>query len=301
MLMKLKTALTCTALALGALPAASQAQATNTRYPVVLVHGLLGFDSGPLTGDYFYGIVSDLRRNGATVFVPEVSAINSNAVRGEQLLKLLRQYQAAYGHARFNLIGHSQGGTTARYVAEVAPNLIASVSTVGTPHGGSPAADLQLALGIDRWGSPLGTLITTLSGNGVGPNNIGNATRALTTSGSQAFNSQFSAGRPTSACGSGAGRVNGITYYSVGGTSVATNILDISDALLVATHTAFLGAQNDGVVGQCSSHWGTVLKDNYRWNHLDQVNQVRGLRGIFAENPVSFYRSHVNRLKNEGL
>ncbi len=94
----LKKALACAAWAACALPGASQAQSTDTRYPVVLVHGVLGFDSGILTGDYFYGIVADLRKNGARVFVPEVSAINSNAVRGEQLLKLLRQYQATQSY-----------------------------------------------------------------------------------------------------------------------------------------------------------------------------------------------------------
>ena len=59
--------------------------------------------------------------------------------------------------------------------------------------------------------------------------------------------------------------------------------------------------QNDGLVGKCSSHWGVVLRDDYGWNHLDEVNQVLGLRGLFASSPASVYRAHANRLKSAGL
>ncbi|MGE5865733.1 MAG: lipase family alpha/beta hydrolase [Rhizobacter sp.] len=294
-------ALALVATATLAWPLAAQAQSASTRHPIVLVHGLFGFDSAAIIGDYFNGIVGDLRRNGARVYVPEVAAVNSNEVRGEQLLRQLRQYQALYGHTKFNLVGHSQGGTTVRYVAGVAPELVASVSTVGTPHGGSPVADAMMALGIDKWGSPLAKLIQFLAGNSAGPQDIEAVGTALSTRGAAAFNNRFPLGRPTSSCGSGPATANGIAFYSVSGTSVATNVFDVSDALMLATSVFFLGAQNDGLVGRCSSHWGTVLKDNYRWNHLDEVNQVGGLRGLFAEDPVAFYRSHANRLKNAGL
>lgn len=47
-------------------------------------------------------------------------------------------------HRRFNLIGHSQGGLDARYVAaHLYPDeRIASVLTIGTPHRGVPAVDV---------------------------------------------------------------------------------------------------------------------------------------------------------------
>ena len=58
---------------------------TQTRYPIVLVHGLFGFDAiGPV--DYFHGIAGALRDGGATVYAPSVSAANLSEVRGEQLL-----------------------------------------------------------------------------------------------------------------------------------------------------------------------------------------------------------------------
>lgn len=62
-----------------ATPPKTEAQ---TRYPIVLVHGLLGFDD-ILGLDYFYQVPADLRKNGATVLVAKVSAVNDNDVRGE--------------------------------------------------------------------------------------------------------------------------------------------------------------------------------------------------------------------------
>lgn len=294
-------ALGCAAIALSALPAAVQAQSTATRYPVVLVHGLFGFDSGLLTGDYFYGIASDLRRNGATVLVPEVPAVNSNEVRGESLLRQLKQYQAQYGYTKFNIIGHSQGAPTARYIAGVAPSMVASVTTVGGVNKGTPVADTALLLGTGVWGGPLAALITALAGNATTAPQMNAALVSLSTPGAAAYNRKFPAGVPTDSCGNGAASFNGMKFYSASGTSVYTNALDISDVLVGAVSVALIGTASDGLVPRCATHFGTVLKDNYRWNHLDEVNQVAGLRGLFSEDPVAFYRTQVNRLKNAGL
>ena len=84
LLRHLSFAVTACALMLGA-SAHAQSGYTQTRYPIVLVHGLFGFDSA-LGVDYFYGIPDALRQGGARVFVAQVSAANSTEVRGEQLL-----------------------------------------------------------------------------------------------------------------------------------------------------------------------------------------------------------------------
>ena len=80
-----------------------------------------------------------------------------------------------------------------------------------------------------------------------------------------------------------------------------TNVFDASDPMLGAGSLFFGFEQNDGLVGKCSSHLGVVLRDDYGWNHLDEVNQVFGLRGLFSSSPVSVIRAHANRLKNAGL
>ena len=83
-------------LSLGLLGAAQASTYTQTKHPIVLVHGLLGFDAlGPV--QYFYGVPSNLRGGGATVYTASVSQSNSTEVRGEQLLKELRSLKARYG------------------------------------------------------------------------------------------------------------------------------------------------------------------------------------------------------------
>ena len=44
---------------------------TQTKYPIVLVHGLFGFDN-ILGVDYFYGLPHALAKDGATVVVTSV-------------------------------------------------------------------------------------------------------------------------------------------------------------------------------------------------------------------------------------
>lgn len=282
---------------------------TKTKYPIVLVHGLLGFDSILGVLDYWYGVPSDLRAGGARVFVANVSSSNFSEVRGEQLIRDLDALRAVYGLTKFNLIGHSHGGPTIRYVASVRPDLVASITSVGAPHKGSKVAD-----GLDANlppGSPLRPLVAgfvnalsffieVLSGDDDPQDALG-ALASLSTSGAAQFNAVHPQGLPTSSCGSGAATVNGVRYYSWGGTRVLSNLFDASDALLGASSLFFGGEANDGLVGRCSSHLGVVLRDNYPWNHLDEVNQLFGLRGLFTSDPVAVIRAHANRLKNAGL
>ncbi|HWP20831.1 MAG TPA: triacylglycerol lipase [Burkholderiaceae bacterium] len=301
-------ALACSLAAAVHTPAAHADTYTQTRHPIVLVHGLFGWDSmGPI--DYWYGIPSALRAGGAKVYVTQQSAANASEVRGEQLLAELRRLKAAYGHAKFNLIGHSHGGHSVRYVAAVAPELVASVTTIGTPHRGSPVAD-AIKAGTGATGTTeavaqlvngMASVISYLSGGSGLPQNSEAAMNALTTAGSADFNRRFPAGAPATACGSGAGQVNGVRYYSMGGSSVVTNVLDPTEAILVLGSVFFLGQDNDGLVGRCSSRWGQVLRDDYPWNHIDQMNHAFGLRGLFAPDPVAVYRAHANRLKQAGL
>ena len=289
--------------------AAAASGYTQTRYPIVLVHGLFGFDQLFGSVDYWYGINDGLRRGGATTYVAQVSQLGNEVTRGNQLIAQLENLRAVYGYRKFNLIGHSQGGLTIRYVAAVRPDLVASVTSAGTPHQGSAVADgistLAPAGTVQRWlavsfATALGDLINTFSG-GHNPQNAMDALRQLSSAGAVQFNAQFSAGEPASACGSGPAVVNGIRYYSFGGTSPTTNVFDPSDALLAAGNLFFHGSANDGLVSRCSSHWGAVIRDNYGWNHLDEVNQLFGVRGWFSANPVEVYRTQANRLKGVGL
>jgi triacylglycerol lipase len=276
---------------------------TQTRYPIVLVHGLFGFDSlGPV--DYFYGIAPALRSGGATVYVTTVSAANSTEVRGEQLLLQVKQILAATGAAKVNLVGHSHGGPTARYVASVRPDLVASVTSVGGVNKGSKVADVLIGAAPDvayDVANGLAGLISLISGSPTLPQSSRAAAVSLSTAGTAAFNTRHPAGVPTSACGEGAYQVNGVYYFSWSGAQPWTNALDAADPFLALTSLAFGGAKNDGLVSSCSSHLGRVIRDDYALNHLDEVNQFVGITNLFETSPVTLYRQQANRLQGLGL
>src|SRR6059058_2740711 len=147
---------------------------TKTQYPIVLAHGAAGFDSLFGILDYWFGIPEDLAAGGAKVFVTEVSQFNTPEVRGEQLIAQLEEIRAITGKAKVNLIGHSQGGLDVRYVAAVRPDLVASVTTVGTPNRGDEVADFLAARVVDGGfaqdavaflGSAFGSVLGLLSGS----------------------------------------------------------------------------------------------------------------------------------------
>jgi len=298
------------ALALFALPASAWASGyAQTKYPIVLVHGLFGFDNiGPL--EYFYGVPADLRANGAQVYVSQVSAANSTEVRGEQLLSYVKQVLAVTGAAKVNLIGHSHGGPTARYVASVAPNLVASVTSVAGPNQGAALADAlngSLPAGslsrsvVASVVNAFASVIELASGAATAAQNSSAALNSLSSAGMASFNAKHPDGLPTTACGQGTELVNGVRYYSWSGAQPYTNALDPVDPALALTALVYGGAKNDGLVGSCSSHLGTVIRDDYAMNHLDEVNQTAGIVNWFEVDPKSLYRLQANRLKNAGL
>jgi triacylglycerol lipase len=287
---------------------AAAAGYTETKHPIVLCHGMAGFDELFGIYEYFSGIPQALSKDGAKVFVTEVPQFNSTEARGEALLAQIEEILAVTGAKKVNLIGHSHGGLDVRYVASVAPQLVASVTTVGTPHQGAELADFlrnnvkqggftEAVLGL--FANSLGKLLALLSGTSNQQDAIA-ALGSLSTEGAAIFNNAHPAGLPAKWCGEGAKVVDGIHYYSWTGERALTNILDPSDAMLGLASIVY-AEDNDGLVGKCSAHLGAVIRDDYRLNHLDEVNQAFGLVHLFGPDPKSLFRVHANRLKNEGL
>ncbi|MBB1332804.1 MULTISPECIES: lipase family alpha/beta hydrolase [unclassified Pseudoalteromonas] len=282
---------------------------TQTKYPIVLAHGLMGFDD-VLGVDYFYRVPASLSRDGAQVFVTAVSSLNSSEQRGEQLLQQVEQIIALTGTTKVNLIGHSQGAQSIRYVASLRPDLVASATSVGGVNFGSPVADVVrqgLTPGSKLEGiaktafDAFGGLIALLSDNSQLPQDALGALESLTTEGALAFNQKYPEGLPAEQCQQGPMYAsNGVYYFSWSGTRTLTNIFDPSDAALAITAILVPG-DDDGLVSRCSSHLGYVLKDNYRMNHLDEVNQLIGFHHLFTTDPLTVYRQHANRLKKLGL
>lgn len=113
------------------------------RHPIVLAHGILGFDELKLAGrrqEYFRGIPELLRKEGAEVHVLRVPALGSVEARAQALAEAVRSLPAE----RVNVIAHSMGGLDARFALTrlgLAARVV-SLTTIGTPHFGTPLADI---------------------------------------------------------------------------------------------------------------------------------------------------------------
>ena len=295
---------------------ASQAATTEaqTKHPIVLVPGIFAFDS-IASIDYWYKIPAALQSQGATVFVPKINAFDSSAKRGEALIAQLDNIRASSAGkiSKFNLMGHSQGGITVRYVMNTRPDLVASVTTMNTPHKGSPLADLVTGVApasslqgvaFTAFANAVGDLVNLLSNNKKSPADVRAMLAEFNKPGAAANNQRYPVGIPTTACGAGAetANINGnsVRMYSWSGTAPLTNVLDASDVLFGISRFAFTEA-NDGVTGKCSSHFGKVLKDDYFMNHLDVTNQIFGAVSLFETNPKTLFQSHASRLKSLSL
>lgn len=285
----------------------------KTKYPIVLVHGVAGAAKFFGIVDYWWQMPSDLRDNGATVYVADMSAFNGETVRGEALVQQIRNVLAATGASKVNLIAHSQGGYSSRYAAAVIPQSIASITTISTPHRGTQLADFLASTPsavqdfLAGGASLAGNLIALLSGDPKQQDPLA-ALRLMTTQGSANFNAQFPTAGLGATCTSNGSTTdvhNGYTQrlYSWAGASSATNILDVIDPLLIFGDGIIRlsgGGANDGAVPVCSTRFGAFL-GTYSWNHIDEQNHLFGLRGLFSADPVVVMRTHANRLKQAGL
>lgn len=305
-----KKALAC--LAIGAAAVAMPAHA-GPRYPVVLVHGFIGFDN-LLGTDYWYGIAGAMEKEGAKVFTSQISPSQTPEYRGEELIKILEQLKTANHVSKFNLVGHSLGGPTVRYVASVRPDLIASATTVGGTNLGSKLADYMIGNGyisagnwLDQGGTALLKglgFLTGYQGNSADINAMV-ATVAMTRAAAVDFNRRFPEGAPVvqgTPTGSENGS-NGVKYFSITGNADGkTNGMDLLDSVVVApsAKTAFQGIEADGLVELESQYWGKHLK-TYPWNHMDEVNQLWGLLGSGAPSPKDVFRSLMQTLQSKGL
>jgi triacylglycerol lipase len=276
---------------------------TATRYPIVLVPGILGFDKLLGTVEYFPGIPQALEEGGADVYIVYGSQVNSSRVRADQIIPQLEAIVAATGAGKVNLIAHSQGAVDARIIAAERPDLVASVTSISGPHAGAPIADRVLDGSLTPLAEPafgaLGDMMTLMAGSNQ-PNDVHAAMTAMSTAGMAQFNTMYPAAVPPTPCGTGAAEVGGVKYYSWGGIGSLTNPLDLLDPVWVLGST-MSGPANDGMIPRCSTHLGTVIRDNYMLNHIDETNMIFGLISPLGPKPVALFRAHANRLRNEGL
>jgi triacylglycerol lipase len=209
----------------------------SPRLPVLLLHGLFGFDEvavGPVREKYFRGLTQRLDRLDARVHRARVAPTASVGRRAEQLVRTIETLSAK----RVNLVAHSLGGLDARYaLARLGlADRVASLVTIATPHRGTPLADLGA-----RLGGRLGVRrILTATGWDVG------AFDDLTTAQARVFNRRVR-------------DVRGVWYGSVVGFAKGRSL----NPLLWPTY-AYLSRRegpNDGIVSVASQRWGEVVAE----------------------------------------
>jgi triacylglycerol lipase len=299
----------CTSIAIAA-PFASASTYTKTKYPIVLVHGVTGFNTIGGLINYFHTIPYNLERSGAKVYSASVSFVNTSEARGQQLAT----YISGLGQSKVNIMAHSQGAPTARVTASIIPNKIASITSINGVNYGSKVADVVSGLlppgsfvlgGADAIANALGNVVNALSGSNNPQSGVG-ALQTLTTNGTIALNNAlgWKGVNPTYCQGTSENvniSGNNIKMFSWTGDRVYTNVLDLVDPFLAITGLAFAPwEQSDGLVATCATKMGKVISTSYAMNHVDAINHLFGVRSIWT-NPVSLYRSQANRLKGKGL
>jgi triacylglycerol lipase len=287
-------------------------------HPIVLAHGMFGFEHlADLEGlDYYFKVQETLEDNGHAVLVKEVDPFNDSYVRGEQLLGHIETFVEDGGHEKVNIIAHSQGGLDARYVAHHRPDLVASVITVSTPHGGTPVADIVVELVENERFRDLVDALVRLVGKPLF-DEVGNKTSLFrplenfSEEGIARFNEQIT-DQPGVLYASVAGR----TANKLGELACAApdapdfidewrDVGDPVDPFLAVSETIVSEADdeipNDGLVRVEDAKWGLFL-GCVPADHLDEVGQLVG------DNPgagndwdyLKFYVDLVGWLRQRG-
>lgn len=225
--------------------------------PVVLVHGLFGFDRIGVPGarfDYFRGIAKHLGTLGCHAHAVKLPMSSSVPARAKQLVAAID----ALDHERIDLIAHSLGGLDARYaLAHLGlAKRVRSLVTIGTPHRGTPIADL-LHDGPFDWVRRLVSVI------GIPVE----ALEWLSTASLERFNREVP-------------DVPGVRYGCVvGGMHHATSVIPLP---LVAAHAYLrrVSGINDGLVPVSSQYWGETIAE-IEADHFSQIGWRVSVRTTF--------------------
>ena len=120
-------------------------QICDTRYPILMVHGVFFRDFRYL--NYWGRIPKELVRNGARIYYGNHQSAASVADSGAELKARILEIIAQTGAEKLNVIAHSKGGLDMRYAVSKLgmDTYVASLTTINTPHRGCIFADYLLS------------------------------------------------------------------------------------------------------------------------------------------------------------
>ena len=266
---------------------------STPKHPIVLAHGLLGFDELHVAGKllpgvhYWRGITEALTANSIEVITASVPA---SASIEERAAKLGKDIEQKAGGKSVNVVAHSMGGLDARYMISrlKPPNVnVLSLTTVASPHRGSAFADYVF--------------------DQIGPVRLPKLHRALNSLHLEtgAF-SQLTRTYMQEVFNPAIPDLEGVRYFSYGAA--------VTPALWSAfrqSHRIVLEAEgpNDGLVSVESSQWGTYKGTLMDVSHLDLINWTNRLRWLLWEmlgnkrkfNAIALYLDIADMLAKEGF
>lgn len=256
------------------------------RYPIVLCHGLSGFDRlmlwpswhwkgenriGGVYLDYWKGISEALESIGCTVYISKVLPFGSISQRAKMLNEYLESRISESSRIRpkktkVNLVAHSMGGLDCRYlISEIESKnyQVVSLTTVATPHHGSSMADYCC--------ERMGMLPPSI--------------KQLTTQYMVHFNKKV-LNHPN------------VQYFSFGA-SFRPKFYN----LFFSTWNVVKENEgsNDGLVSVKSAQWGKYLGTLRGVDHLDLINWTSINKNVSSFNAVEFYLDLADYLARQGL
>lgn len=262
----------------------------QTKYPILMVHGVFFRDFKHL--NYWGRIPKELEKNGATIFYGEHNSASAVRNSGKELEAKVRQILKETGAEKVNIIAHSKGGLDSRAMIANTPELVASLTTINTPHRGCEFADyfyhkmpdsqkLVLANNYNAMAAKLGD---------VNPDFI-TAVYDLTSSACKEFNEEI--------------KDNPNIYYQSFGSILHKATSGKFPLNLTYDLVKHFDGPNDGLVGINSFPWGekTTLIKNEKTkrgiSHGDVIDLNR--ENIDGFDVREFYVQIVKGLKEKGL
>lgn len=260
------------------------------KYPIVLVHGATmkgsQLDIGFLHfGEYFHGIPKLLGGGGTNVRVVDLT---TDSAIGERAAVLKNFLETDMKGQKVNLICHSLGGLDARYAATVLKSpQIASITTIGTPHRGSPLADWAVnqmeKRGAWYW-------LFRLLGYDM------KERRFLPELGTHFMQTIFNPKVPDRP---------GVKYFSV---QTRSSFRDGNMSYLLWFTAHWLESENnpisanghDGLVPFDSQPWGTLIK-SAELDHMGQINHDEWRPKKQTDQAVEMYSAIYETLRQNGL
>lgn len=276
---------------------------------LILAHGFLGFKKLAGLG-YFNGVEKFLAENfNARVLSAQVDPDGSIAQRGEQLrrqilvalgklLPVSKQEHNAVGkfdpRLPTHILAHSMGGLDSRMILSPAheQNIavhVVSLTTISTPHRGSPIADFLIA-GLDEgFGFALLQRLLAWRIKNVLEKKLGVSLaglRDLTSASCSRFNQKYVDHEQ-------------VKYFSVAGMGRSSGRATAKLLQLAHKHIkSKTNEHNDGLVSLSSAKWGEFIEAPWPADHADEIgHDLDHPLGAPRFDHLAAYRTIVERLR----